>query len=373
MEEFKIPTKVFSGNDSLTWLQNISNKKILMVCDAFLPGTPTLDRIKKNVEGKNEVTIFSDVKPDPPLENTMAGVEVFNKVQPNVVIGIGGGSAIDTGKAVRFFGEKLNKYTIDLFVAVPTTSGTGSEVTQHSVLTDTEHHKKAPIMEDSIIPDVALLDPQLVMTAPKSVSAFSGLDVLTHSLESLVAQDSNTITDALAEKAASVILHNLVECYRHGDNEEARKVVHEASCAAGMAFANAGLGIAHSIAHQLGANFHVPHGLACAMMLPHVVLYNASKSEFALHKYAEAFKKSGLVSNSMSDRIAVKRLAAQIQHMMVEMDCPQTLKSFGVDPAEAEKMCDVVVDGAKKDGTFPGNPVVPSDEDLAALYKQVIK
>ncbi len=108
MEEFKIPTKVFSGNDSLTWLQNISNKKILMVCDAFLPGTPTLDRIKKNVEGKNEVTIFSDVKPDPPLENIMAGVEVFNKVQPNVVIGIGGGSAIDTGK---LFGSLVKSST----------------------------------------------------------------------------------------------------------------------------------------------------------------------------------------------------------------------------------------------------------------------
>lgn len=373
MEEFKIPTKVYSGSDSLEWLQRLSGRNILMVCDAFLPGTPTLDRIKKNIEGKNQVTIFSDVKPDPPLENIMAGTEVFNSVKPDVVLGIGGGSAIDTAKAIRFFGEKLQKYEIDLFVAIPTTSGTGSEVTQHSVVTDTEHHKKAPIMEDHIIPDVALLDPQLVMSAPKSVTCFSGLDVLTHSLEALVSKDANTITDALAEKAACIIIKTLVTAYKNPTDEAARKVVHEASCAAGMAFANAGLGFAHSIAHQLGANYHMPHGLACAIMLPHVIMYNATHDEEAMHKYANAFKKTGLVSFGMNDKIAVKRLVAEIHHMMIEMDCPQTLKAFGIDPKVALENTDLVVQGAKTDGTFPGNPVTPSDEDLAAVYHEVIK
>lgn len=373
MEKIQIPTKVYSGNDSLNWLQTLSGKKILMVCDSFLPGTDTLEKIKQKVSGKNEVTIFSDVKPDPPLENIMMGVEVFNQLKPNVIIGIGGGSSIDTGKAIRFFGEKINHYEIDEFIAIPTTSGTGSEVTNTSVVSDTKNHRKAPIIKDHLTPDVALLDPQLVMTAPKSVTAFSGLDVLTHALESLVAQDANTITDALAEKSIEVIFNHLIECYKNGQNEEARKVVHEASCSAGIAFNNAGLGICHSLAHQLGANFHLPHGLACAMLLPHVVLYNASKSDEALRKYAVAVKKTGLVSASMSDRIAVQRLAAAIKHLMIKLDCPQTLSAFGIDFKEANAKVEEVISAARADGTFPGNPVVPSDDDLRAIYKKVIK
>lgn len=373
MEEIRIPTKVFSGNDSLDWLEKLSNKKILLVCDSFLPNTPTFDTIKSKVEGNNEVTIFSDVKPDPPLHNIMLGVEQFSKVKPNVMIGIGGGSAIDTGKAIRFFGEKIEKYDIEQFIAIPTTSGTGSEVTNTSVVSDPEKHRKFPIIEDYLTPDIALLDPRLVMTAPKSVTAFSGLDVLTHSLESLVAKDANTITEALSEKGIDVMTHLLVECYKHGDNEDARKVVHEASCAAGIAFNNAGLGICHSLAHQLGANFHVPHGLACAMLLPHVVLYNAEHDKTAMHKYAQAFKKTGLVAQGMGDQIAVRRLAGKIKQMMIAMDCPLTLKAFGIDPATAESKTETVIADAKKDGTFPGNPVVPSDDDLRNIYKKVIR
>ncbi|MFD1123913.1 1-propanol dehydrogenase PduQ [Lentilactobacillus raoultii] len=373
MEEIQIPTKIFSGIDSLDWLKSLKAKKILMVCDSFLPNTPTLDGIKNRIDNSNEVNIFSDVKPDPPLDNIMEGVKQFNDVKPNVMIGIGGGSAIDTGKAIRFFGEKINHYDIDLFIAIPTTSGTGSEVTNTSVVSDTKNHTKMPIIKDHLTPDIALLDPKLVMTAPKSVTAFSGLDVLTHSLESLVARDANTITDALAEKGIDIITHNLVDCYRHGDDADKRKVVHEASCAAGIAFNNAGLGICHSIAHQLGANFHIPHGLACAMTLPYVIDYNAKNCQTAMHKYGCAIKKAGLASQGLSDRIAVQRLIAKIKQMMVQMDCPQSLRSFGIDVNEALSKTQVVVADARKDGTFPGNPIVPTDDDLADIYKKVIK
>ncbi|MHA5130683.1 1-propanol dehydrogenase PduQ [Oenococcus oeni] len=372
MEKIQIPTKVFLGNDCLDWLQVLSNKKILMVCDAFLPNTPTLDRIEKEIDDRNQVSIFSNVKPDPPLDNIMLGVEQFNKIKPEIIIGIGGGSAIDTAKAIRFFGEKLNKFKIEQFVAIPTTSGTGSEVTNTTVVSDVKKHTKAPILKDYLTPDVALLDPKLVMTAPKSVTAFSGLDVLTHSLEALVSKGANTITDALAEKGIDVILNNLVECYKHGNNEDARKIVHEASCAAGIAFNNAGLGICHSLAHQLGANFHVPHGLACAMLLPHVVLYNSGKSEEVMHKYAISVEKSGLVSANMSDRIAVQRLVNIIKQLMVQMDCPQTLRAFGVKSSAAMEKTNVIVADAKKDATFPGNPVVPTDDDLRSLYHKVV-
>lgn len=373
MEEIQIPTKIYSGTDSLDWLQDIHNRKILMVCDAFLPNTPTLKHICDELDSSNQVEIFSDVKPDPPLENIMKGVEQFVALKPTFMIGIGGGSAIDTGKAIRFFGEKLTKTSLTCFIAIPTTSGTGSEVTNTSVISDTKNHRKFPIMEDYLTPNVALLDPKLVMTAPKSVTAYSGLDVLTHSLESLVAKGANTLTDALAEKGVDVITHHLVTCYQHGDDTEARKVVHEASCAAGIAFNNAGLGFCHALAHQLGANFHVPHGLANAMLLPYVVSYNAEHDETAMHKYAIATKKAGLAPQGMADRVAVRRLINQIRLMMRQMDCPKTLQSFGIDSKEAIAATETIVANAKLDATFPGNPVVPSDQDLAEVYHQIIK
>ncbi|HJE44810.1 1-propanol dehydrogenase PduQ [Levilactobacillus namurensis] len=373
MEEIQIPTKIYSGTDSLDRLQDLHGKTILMVCDAFLPNTPTLKTICGELDSSNQIEIFSDVKPDPPLKNIMKGVEQFTTLKPNVMLGIGGGSAIDTGKAIRFFGEKITNTCLDCFIAIPTTSGTGSEVTNTSVISDTENQRKFPIMEDYLTPDIALLDPQLVMTAPKSVTAYSGLDVLTHSLESLVAKGANTLTDALAEKGVDVITHHLVTCYKHGDNTAARKVVHEASCGAGIAFNNAGLGFCHALAHQLGANFHVPHGLANAMLLPYVVSYNAEHDEVAMHKYAIAAKKAGLAPQGMADRVAVRRLINQIRLMMRQMDCPATLQSFGIDAKDALAATDTIVANAKLDATFPGNPVVPSDEDLVAVYHQIIK
>lgn len=373
MEEFQIPTKIFSGVDSLDWLMRLKNKQILMVCDSFLPGTPTLAGIQQRLDQSNTVSVFSDVKPDPPLTSIMAGVAQFNEVKPTVMIGIGGGSAIDTGKAIRFFGEKINHTLLEDFVAIPTTSGTGSEVTNIAVVSDTQNHTKVPLSEPYLTPNVALLDPQLVMTAPKTVTAYSGMDVLTHSLEALVSKGANTITDALAEKGIDVITHDLVDCYQHGDDVTKRQTVHEISCAAGMAFTNAGLGFCHAMAHQLGANFHVPHGLACAMLLPYVVTYNAEHSEIAMHKYAEAARKAGLASRGLSDRLAIQRLRNRIHQMMMQMDCPLTLRAFGVEVKDAEAKTQVVIDDAKLDATFAGNPVVPSDEDLKAVYQKVIR
>lgn len=373
METISIPTKIISGIDSLNELANISNERVFMVVDSFLPNSKTLKDINANLNSTNTITIFSDVKPDPPLANIIMGVKKYLDFQPTVEIAVGGGSAIDTGKAIRFFGEKILNQDIKFFTAIPTTSGTGSEVTNTSVISDTENHRKFPIMNDHLTPDYALLDPQLVTTAPQSVTAYSGLDVMTHSLEALVAKDANLISDALAEKAADTIAHHLVDCFNHGEDLDSRKVVHEASCAAGVAFNTAGLGICHAIAHQLGAEFHVPHGLANAMLLPYVVAYNAEKSERALSKYAAVSRKIGLAAAGMGDKVAVRKLINCIKTMSRQMHCPATLDAFGIDVAEAQKNTAAIVSGAKADGTFPGNPVVPTDEDLAAIYHSIIK
>lgn len=373
MEKFSMPTRIYSGTDSLKELETLHNERILLVCDSFLPGSDTLKEIESHINDSNKCEIFSDVVPDPPLDKIMEGVQQFLKLKPTIVIGIGGGSALDTGKGIRFFGEKLGKCKIDEYIAIPTTSGTGSEVTNTAVISDTKEHRKIPILEDYLTPDCALLDPKLVMTAPKSVTAYSGMDVLTHALESLVAKDANLFTVALSEEAIDAVTKCLVECYRHGDNVDARKIVHEASNIAGTAFNIAGLGICHSIAHQLGANFHVPHGLANTMLLPYVVAYNAEHCEEALHKFAIAAKKAGIAAPGVGDRLAVKRLIAKIREMARQMNCPMTLQAFGIDPAKAEEVTDTVVANAKKDATFPGNPVVPSDDDLKMVYEAIIR
>ncbi|MFC6346955.1 1-propanol dehydrogenase PduQ [Vagococcus carniphilus] len=372
MNRFIIPTKIYSGADSLSVLQTIKNQKVMMVCDSFLPGTDSLKQIENQLPSCNEVTIFFDVLPDPPLDNIMAGVEVFKRFKPTVMIGIGGGSAIDTAKAIRYFGEKINQENIACFIAIPTTSGTGSEVTNTAVVSDTKNGVKFPIIKDHLTPDIALLDPSLVVSAPKSVTAFSGLDVLTHALEALVAKDSDLFTDALAEKAIDVISNELIKAYENGSDLEARQIVHEASCEAGIAFNMAGLGICHSLAHQLGAKFHVPHGLANAMLLPHVIAFNAQDKESA-KKYAEAIKKANVGSPSLSDSMQVKRMEKHIFKMMKAMNCPKTLKEFGISESDVMESMDWIVSHAKEDGTFPGNPIVPNDQELKEIVLKIIK
>lgn len=372
MNRFIIPTKVYSGVDSLDVLKTITHQRIMMVCDSFLPGTDSLDRIQNLLPNTNDIMIFSDVKPDPPLENIMAGVSVYQTFQPECIIAIGGGSAIDTAKAIRFFGEKMVGTDIDSFIAIPTTSGTGSEVTNTAVVSDTKNGVKFPIIKDHLIPDIAILEPTLVMSAPKSVTAFSGLDVMTHALEALVAKESDLFTDALAEQAIDVIANQLVTAYEQGDDVVTRQNVHDASCAAGLAFNMAGLGICHSLAHQLGAKFHVPHGLANAMLLPYVVGFNAQDKDVA-KKYATASRKANIGSPSLSDTLQVKRLQKHIFSMMKAMNCPKTLTEFGVKEKDVLENMEWIVNHAKTDGTFPGNPVLPTDEDLANIVKNIIK
>lgn len=372
MEKFTIPTKIIAGSDSLDVLQAFESQKVMFVCDPFLNGSDTLKMIESHLPSSAEVKVFADVKPNPPLTSITAGVKVYQEFDPSVIVTLGGGSAIDTAKAIRNFGEKISGKKLSCFVAIPTTSGTGSEVTNTAVVSDEENHAKFPIMDDHLIPDIAILYPQLVVSAPASVTAYSGMDVMTHSLESLVANDANLFTEALAEKAVDVIGNNLVDAYRNPTNLELRHIVHEAATAAGLAFNTAGLGITHSIAHQLGAQFHVPHGLACAMVLPHVVAFNAQDKKCEA-KYAEAARKARLAGADSSDRMAVRELIRKLQAMMRQMKCPRTLAAFGIKPEDAKAACETIVKAARKDGTFPGNPIVPTDEQLAEIYQKVIE
>lgn len=366
-------TAIYSGIDSLKKLEKIDKQKVYIVCDPFLAESESLKKIINHLGKDNEIHVFSDVIPDPPIEKVAIGLEKMIKFNPDVVIGIGGGSAIDEAKAISFMYKYLKQEVKKItFIAIPTTSGTGSEVTSVFVLSDTKEQRKYPIIDKSITPDIAILDETLVASCPTSVTAHSGIDVLTHAFEALVAKDANNYTDALAEKAASLVWENLKECFECGTNLTARKNMHEASCLAGLAFNQAGLGICHAISHQIGAVFKLPHGLANGILLPHVIEYNAQKSDLARKKYAYLSKKVFISNKNVSDTVAVRMLIKQLKFFMQELNLAQTLRQAGISREEINIATDKIILDAMQDMTFPSNPVLPDKKELKKIYLNAI-
>ena len=262
-------------------------------------------------------------------------------------------------------------------VAIPTTSGTGSEVTSFAVLTDKVKNKKYPLADYELTPDVAIVDPDLVMSLPKSITADTGMDVLTHAIESYVSNMASDYTDGLAEKAAELVIEYLLEAYEHGDNREAREKMHNASTIAGMAFTNAFLGINHSLAHKIGAEFHLPHGRINAILLPYVIKYNSSrptkfvsfpKYEYFIadEKYARLAKKVGLKADTVEE--GINSLITKIQEMNEKLNIPMSFKDAGVDETEFMAKIDLLADRAFEDQCTTANPRVP----LVSEMKQIL-
>jgi len=365
-------TKVFSGMDSFDRLKELAGKNIFIVCDPFLVTTKVFKGILTLlVESKNQVKIYSEVTPDPPIQNIVSCMEELGKFNPDVVIAVGGGSAIDLTKGVIYFSKKISSISIEKFIVMPSTSGTGSEVTSVSVITDKKNNIKYPLVDDEMLPDEAILNPLLVLSSPPKVTAYSGMDVLTHALEALVAKDANLFTDTLAEKAIEIVFDNLVQCYEDGNRIESRMLMHEASCLAGIAFNSAGLGISHALAHQVGGKMSIPHGLANTMLLPHIVKFNA-KNPTAKKKYAQVAKNLGSGHDKWSDKRMVENLSRRIEHLANQLDCPLSLSKFGIQQSTAKQHCEAVVKNAKNDFTFKTNPIAPSDKELAELYYAIL-
>ena len=253
----------------------------------------------------------------------------FLEYQPEAVIAVGGGSAIDSSKAIREFALKINNYGKVGLIAIPTTSGTGSEVTSFAVVNDTDAQVKYPLVSDSLTADEAILDAELVRSVPASVTADTGMDVFTHALESYVSTDHNEFSAALAEKAIEICGVFLLRAYLDGNDMHARQKMHVASCLAGLSFNTAGLGITHSMAHQLGAMFHIPHGRANAMLLPHIVEFNANinKHSKSQKEYLPAVKRYSNIAHVLglsnyNKVMSVRSLVNWIQFMQKEMNIP---------------------------------------------------
>ena len=348
MSRFTLPRDIYHGKGCLEELKNLKGKKaILVVGGGSMKRQGFLDRAENYLkEAGMEVKLFEGVEPDPSVETVMKGAAVMQEFQPDWIVAMGGGSPIDAAKAMWAFYEYPEVTFQDLitpfnfptlrtkakFCAIPSTSGTATEVTAFSVITDYHKGIKYPLADFNITPDVAIVDPELAETMPQKLVAHTGMDAMTHAIEAYVSTANSDYTDPLALHAIEMIQHDLIDSY-NGDMAK-RDAMHNAQCLAGMAFSNALLGIVHSMAHKTGAAFstgHIPHGCANAIYLPYVIKYNA-KDPVAAKRYAEIARRMGLAGTS--EQALINSLVEKIDEFNVKLNIPKTLKEFGINEDE---------------------------------------
>ncbi|MBE6022216.1 MAG: bifunctional acetaldehyde-CoA/alcohol dehydrogenase [Cellulosilyticum sp.] len=407
MQWFKIPEKIYFEAGSVAYLAKMPNiSRALIVTDPVMVQLGYVDKVvyqlRKNL---NNVTIdiFSDVEPDPDLTTVRRGTEVMNSFKPDVIVALGGGSALDAAKGMWLFYEQPEADFIAMatkfadirkrvykfpslgkkaqMVSIPTTSGTGSEVTSFAVISDKANNMKYPLADYELTPNVAIIDPDFVMSVPKVPTADTGLDVLTHAIEAYTSILASDYTDALAIKAIQLVFEYLPRSYKNGANDPlAREKMHNASTIAGMAFTNAFLGINHSLAHKLGGEFHIVHGRANAILLPHVIEYNGdtNPSKFVIfpkyekyiapQKFQEIAKALGLPASTPQE--GVKSLADAVRKLMKELNMPLTIKELGIDEKVFLSKVDDLAYKAFEDQCTTANPRLPKVTELAELYKK---
>lgn len=372
MKNFSISTNVYFGENALGILDEIKDGSVLIVCDEFMESSGIVDKIKEHL-ASCRVYVFSKVIPDPPIEIVSEGIKCLSECGADIMIAVGGGSSIDAAKAIRELAGRLGIARIDECYAIPTTSGTGSEVTRFSVITDANKGIKYPLVNDSLQPMVAILDPELVESVPPAITADTGMDALTHALESYVSTDSNDFTDALAEKAVTLLVKFLPFAYAHGDDLEAREKVHNAACLAGMAFNKVGLGICHSIAHTVGGKFHISHGRSNAMLLPYIIEFNAHldgpEETLCARKYQRMAKLIGIPYSNVP--LAVNSLVRKIREMNRLFGIPENLKKLNISRADVMKVKDQMTSAAMNDICTKTNPRAVTVDDLEKIIGKI--
>ena len=379
MKEFDIKTKIFFGDNALDRLKKLPYKKVLVVTDPFVAKTGMISFITSRLsEGGIDFELFTDVVPDPPLQKITLGVGKMYEFEPEAIVAIGGGSAIDSAKAIKEVYSKSKNITGIPMIAIPTTSGTGSEVTSFAVVSDTERGVKIPLISDDMTPSEAILDVDLVKSVPANITANTGMDVLTHAIEAYVSVNNNEFSAALAEKAVEICGAFLLRSYLNNNDTHARKKMHVASCLAGLAFNSASLGLNHGIAHAIGAQFHIPHGKANAMLLPHIIEFNSdinkhskSKKEYlpSVRKYITLARILGLYN--FNEITTVRALVSWIQFMNKEMEIESSISQCGIDKDEYFAAIDSMADKALADACTRTNPRVPTKEDVVKILKDL--
>lgn len=362
MERFQLKPTIFFGPDALAALEGLAGRRVMVITDSFLAQSGLLERVHARLRDCT-VEVFDQVVPDPPLELVAQGARALAEFRPQAVVAFGGGSPMDCAKAMLEFGKKLGTGADIRFVAVPTTAGTGSEVTSFAVLTDRAKGVKYPLVDDALLPDEAILDPSLLAGVPPAVTADTGMDVLTHAAEAYVARGATPYTDALAEKAFTLAWQNLRPAWETAGESGAKGNMLLASNLAGIAFNAAGLGICHSLAHALGGRFHLPHGRLNALILPHVIHFNAADGT-AAEKYGRLARLCGLAANPRS-------LAAGLNRLRAQLKLPERLSACGVEGKELTAALDGLAEAAQADLCAPSNPRPAAAEDLKSLLREL--
>ncbi len=378
MQEFSFSTRIFFGEGALERLRRVEDRRVLIVTDRFMVQIGAIEKVVSYLT-RCEVSVFDGVVPDPPIEVVAAGVKAFGECQAQTVIAVGGGSTIDAAKAIRAIAKQALDVETDKMecFAVPTTSGTGSEVTDYAVITDSARGIKYPLDSQALRPPVAILDPGLTASAPASVTADAGMDVLTHALEAYVSINANDFSDAMCEKAISLVFRFLPLAYKDGADLLARTKMQNASCMAGLAFNSAGLGINHSLAHAVGGKLHIAHGRVNAMFLPKVLAFNADLSHVADGGYSLAAKKYQRIAKIMdfpaaNVRLGVANLIREVEKLNRTLKIPSTLKEWGADVAGVKEMRGELAAAALADVTYKTNPRAAQEKDVIALIDQVV-
>ena len=356
MEAFHCKTIIIAGRNAVQTLKNYHIKRLFLVCDPFFEENGTAKQIIAAAEAI-EHQIFSQIVPDPSVTLAAQGAALLQQWKPDAVIALGGGSTMDCAKAMTYFSGSR-----PMFIAIPTTSGSGSEVTDFAILT--HDGVKHPLVDDSLKPDIAILDENLVRSLPTALVADGGFDLISHAVEAYVATNSSHISDLLAADAFSIAMDELLPSFR-GDIAK-RGTVHLAATMAGIAFSQAGLGLCHALAHSFGGTFHTPHGRLNAIFLPAVIEANAV---FCGTKYASLARKAGLSSGS--DAMALRALKNAIIRLRRSLQLPETLAQAGIDLKLLSEKADELIKATLEDPCYKTNPIQPGKEMIQRMIAEV--
>jgi acetaldehyde dehydrogenase/alcohol dehydrogenase len=402
---FRVPNQIYFNMNAVENLRQFKSRSTIIITNPAMEQIGHVDTVRRNIPPETlvHVSVIPDAEPE--VAVVMQGVEALKFYRADQIIALGGGSVIDAAKimklkyespeadleelaapfldlrkrVVQYPTEKLHRSRL---IAISTTSGTGSEVTPFAVLTDKEHGRKVTLADYSLSPDVAIVDPQFVMSMPKGLTADTGIDCLTHALEAGVSIYASPYTDSNAFQAIRLVFRYLPVAYEQPNDEEARTMMHNAACIAAIAFSNASVGVNHALAHAFGARFHVAHGRANALMLPHVIAFNAGvptkfmpspnqKGYIAHKKYAMVADLLGLGGDTVEEK--VKNLVAATEQLLDQLAVPRSIAELGISKEEFERAMPELVKNAFDDPSWRSNPRMPLLSELVELFWSAYK
>ena len=401
MKKFEVVTDIYFGENALNRLKELSYQRVFIISDPFVVESGLIRNVTRPLDQAGiSYELYTDVVADPTVEKVISGITAVLKADPECIIAVGGGSAMDAAKimwvmyehpeanfedmAMDFMDIRKRVYTFPkmgkkaYFVAIPTSSGTGSEVTPFAIITDQDTGVKWPLADYELLPDMAIVDTNNMMSAPKGLTRASGIDVMTHAIEAYVSMMASDYTDGLALKAIKLVFEYLPRAYKDGNDVEARDHMANASCMAGLAFANAFLGVNHSLAHKLGAFHHLPHGIANAVVLLDVMRYNSAEVPTkmgtfpqyqypkTLARYAEIGRSVGLTGKN--DAEVFEKLLAKLDELMRTIEILPTIRDYGVDEKHFLETLDEMSEQAFNDQCTGANPRYPLVSELKDIY-----